>query len=140
MKRVILFAVLVTISFISSGQTIEKDNVFTLHVIKVRLKSGVTMEQFTEFMTGEFLPAWEKHYEGVETILLKAIRGAHESEFGWINYYPSEEKMKEFYPEPGKKSEKAKAAALKMKSVEEQLAKFGTMRYSGYTTWEVLSP
>ncbi len=46
--------------------------------------------------------------------------------------------MEGFYPEPGKRSEKAEQAAQNMKSMELKLAGYGTMRYAGYTTWLVL--
>jgi hypothetical protein len=137
MRKLLFIMLLATLSGMASCQTFYKGNVFTLHVIKVRLKSGITVEQFTAFMTGEFLPAWEEHYEGVETILVRAIRGTNESEFGWINYYESEAKLKEYYPEPGVQSDKAKAADQKMKPLEKELVKYGTMRYAGYTTWLV---
>lgn len=127
----------IAIAFPARAQSFEEGNVFTLHVIKVRLKGGVSMDEFTAFMKDEFLPAWEEHYEGIETVLLYARRGAHDSDFGWINYYDSEEELKSFYPEPGKRSPRAEAAAEKMKPYEQLMEKYGNMRYAGYTTWEV---
>ena len=119
------------------AQVLEGGRVFTQHHVKVKLREGISEQQFVDFMTGEFLPAWEEHYEGVEAVLLKGIRGELEDEYSWINYYASEEKLREFYPEPGKTSAKAEAAAEKMKPWEKRLKDYGTLRYVDYTTWIV---
>ena len=137
MKKYIFPVFALFMALNAAGQTLESNRVFTLHVIKVQLNPGITTEEFSDFMNREFLPAWEKHYQGIEAILVRAIRGRNESEFGWINYYDSVEELQKFYPEAGKKSDLAREAEEKMKPMEEKLARYGKMRYAGYTTWLV---
>jgi hypothetical protein len=138
MKKLILILSFALLAGAACCQTMESGNIFTLHVVRVRLKKDVSMQQFTEFLTGKYLPAIKMVFEDVEPVFLKGIRGEHAYAFGYINYYQSEEVLLKYFPEPGKSSQLYESLNQKLEPLREEMSKMGRLSYEGHTSWLIL--
>lgn len=135
MKKLIIITVLIMFVYLANAQSLENGNVFTLHAVEIELTEEVTMDEFLQFLTDEYIPAREKAFVGVTSKFLEAERSNQDLKFGWINYYESVEQLRDYYPEPGKSSLKAKEAREKLEKMEKKLKKYGNMVSKGYTSW-----
>ena len=116
---------------------LNKGNLVGVHVVKVDLKPGVTMDQYIEFLNKKLKPAWEKADKGREVSLLKAIRGEHDKEFGMLVIYKDEAARNRHYNEDGSSSEYGNKINEKLAPVFAEGEKLGTWT-STYTDWIVL--
>lgn len=108
-----------------------------MHIVKVELKPGVTMDQYIEFLNEKMKPAWEKADVGREVFPMKAIRGENNNEFGMIIIYKDEAARDKHYNEDGSSSEYGNKVAEGLARIIAELEKLATWT-STYTDWIVL--
>lgn len=119
------------------GQILQEGNLVGVHVVKVELKPGITMDQYINFFNEKMKPAWEKTYKGMEVYPMKAIRGENKSEFGMIVVFKDEAARDKHYNKDGSPSEYGAKAMEEIAPVSQEGEKLGTWT-SKYTDWIVL--
>jgi hypothetical protein len=137
MKKLLVITALLLFAGIAFGQTLQKGSLIGVHVVKVELKQGVTMDQYIDFLNEKMKPAWEKADEGREVFPMKAIRGENKNEFGMIVIYKDEAARNKHYNEDGSSSEHGKKVDEELAPVMAELEKLATWT-STYTDWVVL--
>jgi hypothetical protein len=137
MKRLTILTALLLFAGITFGQVLQKGNLIGVHVMKVELKQGVTMDQYIEFFNEKLKHAWEKAEKAMETYAMKAIRGENDGEFGMIVIYKDEASRDKFYNKDGSLSEYGNKIMEQVAPVTLEGEKLGTWT-STYTDWVVL--
>lgn len=137
MKKLMIVTALLLFSGIAFGQALQKGSLIGVHVMKVELKPGVTMDQYMNFFNEKTKPAWEKADKDMEVFPLKAIRGENENELGMIVIYKDEAARNKYYNEDGSLSEIGNKLMEKVAPVNAEAEKLGTWS-STYTDWIVL--
>ncbi len=136
MKKLVIITALILFAGIAFGQTLQKGNLIGVHVLKVELKTGVTMDQYIEFFNEKTKPAWEKADKGMKVFPIKAIRGENNNEFGMIIIYKDEAARNKHYDADGNLSEYGNKVMEEIAPVTAELEKLGTWT-STYTDWIV---
>lgn len=117
-----------------SGQNLAKDAMVAYWNFSP--KAEVKAEKIENFLLNDYVPAMEKNYPGVNFFLLKNDRGNNEGGYSLLAIFKSMEARNEWWPEQGKSSEKAEAAAEKMK---ELIDIFNSMlKMDSWNDWLVL--
>ena len=98
------------------------------------LSGNPIMDQFIDFMKKDYMPEFEKNYQGVQAVIMKADRGEQVNQLGWISVFKSLEARNKFWPEAGAPSEAGKAAGEKMQPMIDKMQSFGTVT-PGWTDW-----
>ena len=119
------------------SQTLQKDNVFTLHVFEYTLKEGVTKDQLLKFVSEEYVPAVNEAFEDMSVVNLGGIRGEHENMLGFIHYYESEEMLEKYWPEAGGTSDIYDESLQKVSQERQRLSELIDLSWVTGTTWEV---
>ena len=134
MKKLLIITALVLFAGIAFGQTLDKGKVIGFAHISVELNEGITMDQFMDFIKKEYMPEYEKNYKGVQVVIMKADRGEHVNQLGWMSVFESLEARNNFWPEEGEPSEAGKAAGEKMQPMNDKMQSFGTVT-PGFSDW-----
>lgn len=137
MKRLMIVSAFLLFAGIAFGQVLQKGNLVGVHVVKVELKPGVTMDQYIEFFNTKLKPAWEKADRDGKIYPMEGIRGEHNDEFGMIVIYKNEAARDKFYNEDGSQSELGKKINEEIAPITAEGEKLGTWT-SSYTDWIVL--
>lgn len=122
---------------IAFGQILQKGNLVGVHVVKVELKPGVTMDQYIEFFNTKLKAAWEKADRDGKIYPMEGIRGEHNDEFGMIVIYKNEAARDKFYNEDGSQSELGQKINEEIAPIVAEGEKLGTWT-STYTDWIIL--
>jgi hypothetical protein len=137
MRKLIIVSALLLFTGVVFGQTLQKGNLVGVHVLKVELKPGVTMDQYIEFFNEKIKPAWEKADKGMKIYPLKAIRGENNDEAGMIVIFKDEAARDKHYNEDGSISEYGQKVQDEIAPITAEAEKLGTWS-STYTDWLVL--
>jgi len=137
MKKLIITTILLCITQIVLGQTLQKGNLVGVHVIYIDLNPGVTMAEFQKFHTDVLIPEYEKNYPGWQLFLAKGVRGENQNTYGWIIIVESEEIRNKYYNDDGSITEFGQAAAEKMNPILKETEKYGKLKRT-YTDWIII--
>jgi len=137
MKKLIMMAVLILMTGLMYGQSLQKGNLIGTHIFSVTLAPGVTMDKYIEFMTNKAIPEMEKVYTNWKYYLVKGIRGENPDSYGMIIVIKTQKDRDKYYNPDGTDSELGKQANEKLKPVMDEFTKMGTYT-SKYTDWVVL--
>lgn len=92
--------------------------VYGLH--RVRLRPGVTAEEFERFTLSAFLPALQElRADGVDFALLKGERGARAGEYQFVMIFDSVETRDRYFPEETRPSEELIALIQPLQELSE---------------------
>ena len=136
MKKLAIIGILVLLSGITFGQTLQKGNLIGMHVLTINLDPDVTMDQFLDFYSSQAIPQIETNFPGWKAYLVKGIRGENENKFGVIYVVDSEDERNVLYNEDGSDSELGKSIMQKMQPIMDESNQLGTWT-SEYTDWLV---
>jgi hypothetical protein len=137
MKKLFFLAAMILLSGSLFGQGLQKGNLVGVHVMKVTLQPGVTMEKFVDFYKTKVLPEVDKNFPGMKATITKSLRGENADSFGGIMFFKSEADRDKYFKPDGNYTDLGNAANLKLKPVYDELAKLGTMTTT-YNDWLVL--
>lgn len=135
-KLVLLFAIILMTGF-AFGQTMQKGNLVETHVLTVTLQPGKTMDHFTKFFKAKYVTTFEKNHPGWKIYLVKGVKGDTKDSFGLLYIIKSQKEKEKYYNADGSDSKLGKSTAEKMKQVEEDMLKVGSMKTT-YTSWVLL--
>lgn len=137
MKKLMIITALLLFAGITFGQVLQKGNLVGMHVLKIELKEGVTMDQYIKFFNEKTKPALEKADKEMKIYPMKAIRGENNNEFGMIVVYKNEAARDKYYNAEGDLSEFGNKLMEEVAPVNAEAEKLGTWT-STYTDWVVL--
>ncbi len=135
MKNLFILAAFVMISHVAISQSIPKGALVGIHTFTVKLNGNATQKQVEDFINTKWLPASNAAYT-CEGHMLKYVRGEAKNKLGMLVIYKDEATRNKYYSSDGKLNAGGKAAELKMKAVNDEFAKLGTLS-GGYTDWIV---
>ena len=101
MRKLLVISAFLLIAGIAFGQTLQKGNLIGVHVVKVELKPGATMDQFIKFFNEKTKPVWENADKEMKVFAIKAIRGESINEFGMLVQYKDEAARNKYYKADG---------------------------------------
>jgi len=136
MKKLVIIGILVLLSGITFGQTLQKGNLIGMHVMTINLDPDVTMNQFLDYYSSKVIPELEKNFPGWKAYLVKGIRGGNENSFGLIYVIESEDVRNKYYNEDGSNNELGNSIMEKIQPIMDELNQLGTWT-SEYTDWLV---
>ena len=117
-------------------QSLKKGSLLGLHSLKVKLKKGVTSDQFEAYFTNTLIPAYENAYRGVSLHLIEGLRGQYKGNLGMVWIFESNEVRNLYFDNNEQSTSLNKETRAKLKSVDDGLAKLGTWT-SSFTDWSV---
>ena len=134
MKKLVLATALLFLVGITSAQTIEKGNLIGLHVVKVELASGVTMDEYIDFMNDKYIPEFERIFKGFNLFVMKGIRGEHKGELGFLFHAKDEATRNQYNNDDGSPTELSKKLRVEIEPLWNKLEELGKWD-SVYTDW-----
>ena len=137
MKKLVLLSAIMLFTMLSFGQALQKGNLVGTHVMTVSLQSSVSMDQFIKFYKTKYIPAFEKNYPGVKIFMLIGDRGEKKNQIGEILYFESVKVRDKYWPVEDTSSDFEKAAAEKMKPIDEEFRKLVVDITNDYTDWVI---
>ncbi len=138
MNRIITIAILLLTAGNVSGQTLRMGTVIECNEITVNLKPGGTMEQYSQFMVSQLVPATEKAFPGTEVYIVRGNRGNAESKVGAIWVFETPEIRNRYYDPGGNLTPAGQKASAEVDPVLEQLERIGTGSRKSMV-WEVIN-
>jgi hypothetical protein len=139
MKKIMIAIALLLFAGFAFGQKIEKGGVIGSHVwTTVKLKPGVTEEQYLEFIETKWKPAYEKHFVGVKMFTLKGLKGENEGKLGHIYYFKDEATYNKYITPDSGLTEEGITVFEKIQPVYDELLKIQEDWQSEFTDWVVL--
>jgi len=136
MKTFLLVFVSLLFAGIAFGQSIKKGSLIGVHVEDVKLGSGVSMDQYIDFLKNKYAPEYEKAF-GSKVHIVKGVRGENTNKYAMVIIYDSPQTRDKYFKADGTVTETAgKSASAKMESLNKELEKLGTSD-SKYTDWVV---
>jgi hypothetical protein len=128
MKNYILALLLLSSAPYLYGQSLQKHNLFGLHVIDVTLNEGVSMEEFKDFFTHELIPEYEKHFIGLKGHLIKSARGENKNKFAVVWVFATEPTRDYYFNKDDTPNQHELDALAKVKPKEDEIRK----KYGSY--------
>ena len=139
MRKLLVITVLLLFAGFSFGQKIEKGGVIGTHVwTTVKLKPGVTEEQYLEFIETKWKPVYEKHFEGVKMYFLRGIKGNEKGKLGHFYYFKDEATYNKYISPDGGLTEEGIVIWEKVQPVYEELLQLQEDWESEFTDWKIL--
>lgn len=139
MRKLFVLTALLLFAGLAFGQKIEKGGVIGSHVwTTVKLKPGVTEEQYLKFLETKYKPAYEKHFVGVKLFTLRGIKGNEKGKLGHIYYFKDEATFKKYITPDGGLTEEGMVVWEKIQPVYDELLKLQEDWSSEFTDWKVL--
>jgi len=127
MKRLIIVFAAILIAGFAYGQTLKKGGVVALHHYQITLATGVTMDQYFDFMTDKLLPEMQKAFQAkLPSKILQGIGVNNQHEYAILSYYESLEALRTYWNDDGTPTEKGAAAMAKVQPLIEKLNTLGT--------------
>jgi hypothetical protein len=140
LKRVTVFSVALLISSFGYAQGLERGNLVGVHVVKVNLNPGATIEGFISFYVREVIPEYEKSWPGLKGYLLKSFFSDSKNKIAIIWLFKTVEDRNRNFNADGTANEVERANLAKVKPIEEKLKKlYGdyTVEYTHEDDWVV---
>jgi hypothetical protein len=139
MKKLLVITALLLFTGFVSAQSIEKGGIIGTHVWTiVKLKPGVTEEQYLEFLETKFKPVYEKHFEGCKIYTLKGIKGEEKGKLGALYVWKDEDSFKKYIHPEESLTKEGEAAWAKVQPVYDELLKIQEDWDSDFTDWKIL--
>jgi len=120
MKKILVITALLLFAGIAFGQTLQKGSVIGLHTETLKLNSGVTIDQYLDFLNNKFVPEFEKHYPGLNVYIVKGLNREVKDEYAFIIFAESKKIYNTYWNDDGSNTDKAVAASEKLQPLVEE--------------------
>jgi len=138
MKKIFLSIGFILFALMLSGQTLQKGQVIGFHVITPDLNPDVTFNQWKTFAMDQYMPAFNKEFEGEVTVYwLSGERGKYKNSVAFMIVFKSIEVRDKYIPSESKTSDLYKAKMEKVMPIYNEWRKMGTYT-SEWSDWVIL--
>ncbi len=107
-----------------------------IHSLTIKLKKGVTLDQFVSYFKETMIPSFKNEYKGANLHLIEGVRGENKGSLGMIWIFDSEATRNLYYDEQGASTPLNIEIGERLQAVNDGLAELGTWT-SQYTDWSV---
>lgn len=136
MKKLIIAVAFILFAGVAFGQTIQKGSVIGLHTMTITLNSGVTLDQYMDFIKNKFTPEFEKEFPGLKFYIIKGLNREIKDEYGMIFFAESKKAYNTYWNDDGSDTDKTVAATEKLQPFVEEWNKLATST-SVITDWVI---
>ena len=136
MKKLIIATAFILLAGVAFGQHLQKGVIVGVHHMTVSPQTGVTMDQYFDFLKNKWIPEYEKHFDGWKGFIVKGNKGEHVNEYGMVWYVESMKHYNKYYNKDGSQTDESEAAMEKLQPLEDELTKLGTWS-SEFTDWVI---
>ena len=126
MRKLLVITVLLLFAGIAFGQTLQKGSVIGLHTPTLKLNSGVTIDQYLDFLNNKFVPEFEKLYPGLNVYIVKGLNREVKDEYAFIIFAESKKIYNTYWNDDGSNTDKAVAASEKLQPLVEEWNKLSS--------------
>ena len=140
MKRLIIISALVLLGGTALAQTLKQGAILEFHHVTLTLDPDATLNQWIDFALNDYLPVWETHYKGIESVVVKGDRGDEKNKICWINCFDSGELRAKYFKDEGVfvLNETGEELRGKVMPTWDELGKLGTSEVQSSTDWVLL--
>ncbi len=124
MKKAFVTLGCALICAISISQTLQKGTLIGLHMFTPKLKDGVTMQDYTNFINSKAVPAYESAFPEIKMYLIRSLRGQDSSSLGVIYMFKTEADRNKYFGYSGQLTELGKAAVAKLSDIGKEFEKY----------------
>jgi hypothetical protein len=136
MRKLFIITALVLFAGVAFGQTIQKGSVIGLHTTTITLNSGVTLDQYMDFVNDKLIPEFEKEFPGLKLYIIKGLNREIKDQYGLIFFAESKKAYNTYWNDDGSDTDKTVAAAENVQSLMEEWNKLATST-SVITDWVI---
>jgi hypothetical protein len=138
MRKILIVTALLLCTGFACGQCLENGNIVAVSSYEVILKPNVTMNQWIEFNTTKWKPAWEKAFPGLKIYIVTGERGASIHRYGEIWVFESKEIRDKYWPTQDGETHYPEGAEEILAPVQEEGNKYILSATRTYTDWKIL--
>jgi len=136
MKKIIIAVAFILFAGVAFGQTIQKGSVIGLHTTTITLNSGVTLDQYMDFVNDKLIPEFEKELPGLKIYIIKGLNREIKDQYGFVFFAESKKAYNTYWNDDGSDTDKVVAAAEKLQPLVEEGNKLATST-SVITDWVI---
>ncbi|MCK4992579.1 MAG: hypothetical protein KAS29_18905, partial [Bacteroidales bacterium] len=126
MKKTIIALAIILFAGVAFGQTLKEGGVLALHHHQVTLATGVTIDQYFDFLQDSIIAEMQKVFPKTPSKILKGIGENNQHEYGLLYYWESLELFRTYWNADGTPTEKGAAAMAQLQPLIEKLNTLGT--------------
>ena len=126
MKKLIIAAALILFAGVAFGQTLQKGSFIGLHTFSITLNSGVTLDQYNDFVKNKFIPEFEKNFPGIKVYQMKGLNREVKDENALIIFTESKKVFNKYWNDDGSNTDVTEAAYAKLQPIIEEMNKLAT--------------
>ena len=136
MRKLIVITALLLFAGIAFGQTVQKGSVIGLHTSVVTLNSGVTLDQYMDFINNKVIPEFEKNLPGIKVYLVKGLNREVKDEYALIFFAESKKVYNKYWNDDGSNTDISVAATAKAQPLIDEWNKLDSSTHV-ITDWVV---
>ena len=121
MKFFFAFILAAALGLSARAQSLQRDNLFGVHVLNVTLHPGKTLEDFKDFYVREVIPVYEASWLGLRAHLLQSVRGEDVGKLAIMWVFATEPTRDYYFNPDGSMHQREIDALAKVEPVEERL-------------------
>ena len=121
MKYLFALVLVVSTGFSVTGQSLQRDNLFGVHVLDVQLNPGKTLEDWKEFYVREVIPVYEASWMGLRAHLLESVRGEYAGKLAIMWVFATEPTRDYYFNPDGSMHQREIDALAKVEPIEARL-------------------
>jgi hypothetical protein len=136
-KAFLLLCLLIGIGMtqLSAKKSDNKGGMIVSDTYIVTLRSGVTMDQYVDFLKTEYVSEYDKNFPGSSLTIGSPDFWMKKNQYSFIFIFESDKEYYRYYPNGTKMSAECKAAWEKMKSVNQEESKYILDKERVETEW-----
>jgi hypothetical protein len=136
MRKLLIVSALLLFVGIAYGQTIQKSSVIGLHTYTLTLNTGVTLDQYLDFVHNKMIPQFEKQFPGIKLYLVKGLNREVKDEYALIFFAESKKVYNKYWDDDGSNTDETVAAISKVQPVIDEWNKLDSSTHV-ITDWVV---
>ena len=145
MKKLIIAAAFILLAGATFGQTFQKGNLVSFHVITLHLNPDVTYNQWKNFMLNKLIPAFDKGFQGdIKMYIWEGERGDDKNYVSYLWIFKSVEVRDKYWPLSKTDAMHGTATELWLSKFEkinlplaDEASNLGTSTQRHYTDWVI---
>jgi hypothetical protein len=102
----------------------------------VTLRSGVTMDQYLDFLNTRYVPEYDRIFQGSKLLVVSPETWKKKNQFASFYFFDTEKEYHKYYPDGKEMSAECKSAWEKLNPLKQEESKFLSDKKPIETEWE----